>query len=155
MKGIKILLVFLLIFFVSLADAQQVKVDSLYKEYLKTVDDTAKVNLLTDIYKAYSKFNEVKGLGYAREALELSERKHFDRGICIANTQIGDYFYDQLNYSEALKHYLKATIAGENQKMFVELSVIYNKIGIIYSNQKKNTVSLKYFFASVYLPKSL
>ncbi len=125
--------------------AQQAKVDSLYKVYAKATVDTIKINLLNEIFKSYSKFNIAKGLGYAREALELSERSHYSQGVCNSNTLIGDYFYEQLRYSEALKHYIKASSAGESNKMYSQLSNIYNKMGIIYSNQTKNDLSLKYF----------
>ncbi|MFL5763778.1 MAG: tetratricopeptide repeat protein [Bacteroidia bacterium] len=127
------------------AGAQQAKADSLNRELAKTTVDTVKVNLLNDIFKAYADFNYVKGLGYGREALELAERCHYDKGICNAHLLLGDYYFEQVNYSEALKHYLKGAVAGENNKFYPELSNIYNKMGIIYSNQKKNEISLKYF----------
>src|SRR4051812_26406687 len=94
MKRIFSLFLFSFLIFATIADAQQSKADSLYKEYLKTTVDTTKINLLVDIYAAYDGINEVKGLGYAREALELAERAHYDKGICVANVEIGDYYYD-------------------------------------------------------------
>ncbi len=126
-------------------NAQQTKVDSLYNLYLKTTIDTTKINLLTELCTAYEDVNEVQGLPYAREALELSSRIKYNRGICIANRQIGEYYYNQLNYSLAIKHFLTASQAGEKEKMYASLSRIYNLIGIIYSNQDKGDLSLKYF----------
>ncbi len=136
---------FLFLSLVLSLNAQQAKVDSLYNEYSKSKVDTTKINLLLDIHKAYLKSNSVKGLSYVREALELSERLSYNKGICLANGMLGDYFYDQLSYSDAVKHYLRAAAAGEKVNMFTTLSVIYNKVGIIYSNQKKSELSLKYF----------
>lgn len=140
------LLILLFVCFALNANAQQAKADSLLKEYQTVTHDTSKVNLLLSIFKAYEGVDIVKGVGYAREALELSERMHYDYGICKANSQIGDYYYEQLSYSDALKHYLKSSIAGEKKKMYVELSDIYNKMGIVYSGQGKHDLSLKYFF---------
>ncbi|MBA3970945.1 MAG: tetratricopeptide repeat protein [Bacteroidetes bacterium] len=139
-----LLLLFLACFNLT-TSAQKAEADSLYKEYAKATVDTTKINLLLNICYAYSQFNYVKGLGYAREALELSERINYVKGVCKANSFIGDYHYDQLNYSDALKHYLKGAAAGEINKMYMHLSNIYNKMGIIYSNQGKNDLSLKYF----------
>ncbi|HEY0031196.1 MAG TPA: hypothetical protein VGC65_10590, partial [Bacteroidia bacterium] len=138
------LLVLLFVGISGKAGAQQTKVDSLYRVYSTATVDTTKINLLLALCEAYE-MNRVKGLGFAREALELSERIRFNKGICIANQLIGDYQYSQLNYAAALKNYLKAAIAGENEKMYSELSSIYNGMGMIYSNQKKNDLSLKYF----------
>lgn len=143
------ILLFLMLFLFSIsqsyAQLNKARVDSLYTAYTKTPVDTNKVNLLVDIYREYSKFNSVQGLSYAREALELADRIGFLKGICDANTVLGDYFYEQLRYSEALKHYLRASLAGEKNKMYTQLSTIYNKMGIIYSNQGKDDLSLKYF----------
>lgn len=141
----KIFLTLLFSLFFCLLNAQQAKIDSLFSEYSKTSIDTIKVNLLLKLYVEYSNFNAAKGIGSLRDALELSNRINYKKGICKSNTFLGDYYYDQISYSDALKHYLKASMAGEDEKMYNQLSNIYNKIGIIYSNQKKNDLSLKYF----------
>ena len=136
---------FLVLLLTTQLQAQQSKIDSLYAVYSKTVEDTSKVNLLIQMANVYDDKEIVKGVGFMREALELSERIKYDKGICLANSLLGDYYAEQLIYSEALKHYLKATVVGENKKMYSTLSSCYNKIGIIYSNQKKNELCLKYF----------
>ena len=74
------------IFFSPNAIAQQAKVDSLYKEYSKATVDTSKINLLASIFKAYNEYDIAKGVAFAREGLELSERIGYDKGICIANS---------------------------------------------------------------------
>lgn len=125
--------------------ARQAKVDSLYRVYSKATSDTSKANLLIAISKAYNEINPQKGLGYAREAVELSERSRYNKGICVGNTLIGDYYKSQMNNSEALKHYVKAASAGEEGKCLPELQVIYNIMGIIYSTEDQYELSLKYF----------
>lgn len=147
MKRFSILLLLLFsILFSKISFAQKAKADSLYKEFSKSTVDTIKINLLTDIFKAYAQFDIVKGVPYAREALELSNRIKYYKGICLSHSQIGDYYYEQVNYSEALKHYIDASIHGEKMNLYPQLSTLYNKIGIIYSNQSNDVLSLKYFF---------
>jgi serine phosphatase RsbU (regulator of sigma subunit)/Flp pilus assembly protein TadD len=121
------------------------KIDSLYSAYLKESSDTSKVNLLIDISLQYKDKEKVKGISFAREALELSKRINYDSGICYSSGMIADFYYEQLNYVEALKNYLTAAEAGERNKMYSELSKIYNAMGIIYSNQGRYEQSLKYF----------
>ncbi len=146
MKRFTFLVLFLFIVWApTIAEAQQAKVDSLYKEYSKTTTDTTKVNLLIDIYSSYQKLNPAKGISYVREALELAERIKYNKGICFSDFLIGKYYMDQLNNAEALKHLLKGAAAGERGNVLSELSIIYNVMGIIYSNQDEHDLSLKYF----------
>jgi serine phosphatase RsbU (regulator of sigma subunit) len=133
--------------------AQQAKVDSLYRLYTATTVDTSKVNLLLEINNAYANFSSVKGVGYAREALELSERIGFYKGICHAHYAVGDYYFDQVNYSEAIQHFLKGVAIAENKKLYIELMNLYNRIGIVYSNQKKTELCMKYFLKVAELAK--
>ncbi|MCW3084673.1 MAG: protein serine/threonine phosphatase [Bacteroidetes bacterium] len=144
-SGIRLVItaVFLLVFAGSYG--QQAKVDSLYREYSKTTIDTTKVNLLIGICRAYEEVNPAKGVGYAREAVELSGRVNYNKGICVGNSLIGGYYKEQLNTSLALKSFLKAAQAGEDGKLYYELSNVYNMMGIIYSNQDEHEMSLKYF----------
>lgn len=141
----KFLTYILFILFAFKLHAQQAKIDSLYRLYSKTVEDTSKVNLLIEIVNAYDEKDIAKSIGFAREALELSERIDYQKGICLTNILLGDYYSEKLSYSDALKHYLKASVVGENNKFYSSLSSCYNRIGIIYSNQKKNELSMKYF----------
>jgi serine phosphatase RsbU (regulator of sigma subunit) len=134
-------------FFVAPCRSQvnKVKVDSLYTVYIKEKADTAKINLLILISSEFQGKDKVKGVSFAREALELSYRIHFEKGICLSSAIIGDYYYGQLSYPDALKNYLVASSAGEKEGMAEELSQIYNAMGIIYSNQQRFEQSLKYF----------
>ncbi len=147
MKRLSVFLlsIFLLLLLSNNSTAQQAKLDSIYQLYLFASIDTTKVNYLTELGAAYEEVSKVKGLAYSREALELASRIKYNKGICIANRQIGEYYYSQLNYSEAIKHFLKAIEAGEAAEMHASVSRIYNLVGIIYSNQEKEELSLKYF----------
>jgi serine phosphatase RsbU (regulator of sigma subunit) len=128
------------------AQENKTKIDSLYAVYLKESTDTGKVNRLIEIALAYKGKEKVKGVSFAREALELSKRIHFDKGICYSSSFIGEYYYEQLNYVDGLKNYLLAAEAGERAGLHIELSKIYNGMGIMYSNQERFEQSLKYFF---------
>jgi tetratricopeptide (TPR) repeat protein len=138
---------FLLLFSSVLAKSAdpKAKIDSLYNVYTSERADTSKVKALLQLSEAYSELNKVKGLSYTREALEISGRLGYDYGLCTAYLQLGDYYYDQINYADAVKNYLKAIPPAERAGMNIELSRAYNAIGIIYSNQKKDDQALRYF----------
>jgi serine phosphatase RsbU (regulator of sigma subunit) len=127
------------------AKINKAKVDSLYTLYLKEKTDTGKADMLVDISVQYKGADRVKGVSFAREALEISKRIRYEQGICYASSVIADYYYEQLNYPEALKNYIIAAEAGEKKNLQVELSKIYNAMGIMYSNQNRYEQALKYF----------
>ncbi|MCW3104385.1 MAG: protein serine/threonine phosphatase [Bacteroidetes bacterium] len=127
------------------SQVNKAKVDSLYKAYLKETTDTGKVSLLLAISYQYEGKEKVKGLSFAREALELSRRISFQQGVCYSASAVGDYYYKQLNYAEGLKNYFTAADAGEKAGMHFQLCQIYNVMGIMYSNQDRKDQALKYF----------
>jgi serine phosphatase RsbU (regulator of sigma subunit)/Flp pilus assembly protein TadD len=119
--------------------------DSLYSAFLKEKVDTQKVNILVNLCVEYEPINAAKGIAFAREGLAIAEHIGFARGQVRALIQIADYNYDQVNYSEAVRNYLKAAKLAEQEKMYASLCQCYNGMGIIYSNQNKHDQALKYF----------
>ncbi|MCW3071990.1 MAG: protein serine/threonine phosphatase [Bacteroidetes bacterium] len=140
-----LLLVLISLALPAISQVNKAKVDSLYHAYLKETTDTGKVNLLLKISYKYEGKERVKGLSFAREALELAKRIAYQKGICYSAAAIADYYYGQLNYPDALKSYLTAAEAGEKAGMYFQLSQIYNAMGIMYSNQGRFDQALKYF----------
>ncbi|HEX8517104.1 MAG TPA: tetratricopeptide repeat protein [Bacteroidia bacterium] len=139
-----------LLFFICLvlplsSKTDKAAIDSLYTLYLKEKTDTGKVDLLIEIAGQYSGKEKVKGVSFAREALEISRKLNYEKGICYSSAGIAEYYYEQLNYADALKNYLVAAEAGEKKKLYKSLSTIYNAMGIIYSNQNRPDQALKYF----------
>jgi serine phosphatase RsbU (regulator of sigma subunit)/Flp pilus assembly protein TadD len=122
------------------------RIDSLYNSFLHEKIDTSKVKTLISLYNSYQETNPAKGLGFAREALELAVRIKYNKGIINASASIGEYYHSSLNYSEAIKYFLQAAQYAEKENNVMELSRAYNSIGIIYSNQSRNDKALFYFF---------
>ncbi|MDQ3048242.1 MAG: tetratricopeptide repeat protein [Bacteroidota bacterium] len=133
------------------AEAQQVKADSIYNVYLTEKTDTGKVNHLINLFNAYKDINEAKGVSFAREALELSMRMKYNKGICLANLQVADYYESLADYPKAIQHYLLAKQMAEKEQMWIEVVRVNNGLGIIYSNQGRHELSLKYFLAMIRL----
>lgn len=125
--------------------SQNTGVDSLYHLYLTEKIDSNKVLLLNQISENYKSINPVKSLGFSREAFELASKIKYKKGEIRALLNIADYYNEQLNYSEAIKHYLLAAQIAEHEKRYSSLSQIYNSIGIIYSNQSQHSKSLQCF----------
>lgn len=84
--------------------------DSLLGELAKTKQDTARIDILLSIAKAYRPDSVVKEFYYANEALSLAERLHWDKGKMIAHQLIGESYSKVLAFNNALVHF-KLSIA--------------------------------------------
>jgi serine phosphatase RsbU (regulator of sigma subunit)/Flp pilus assembly protein TadD len=135
----------LFVCFSASSQVNKARLDSLYNAFLKEKVDTSKVNLLLALAEEQKTSDPVRAVSYAREALDMAEHIGFQEGACYATLQIGDYYYEQVNYSEAVKRYLKASQLAQDNKMYSALCQSYNVLGIIYSNQGKSDQALKYF----------
>ena len=83
--------------------------DSLLRVFKQAAPDTGKVNQLFELCNALNRNNIPDGLaGYAAEALLISEKKNYRRGIGISNYVAGFYQYAKRNYEQALHDFTLA-----------------------------------------------
>src|SRR6202008_3814744 len=124
--------------------------DSL-KLALKTAGaDTQKVNLMMRIYRSYFKraaFDSV--LKYANEALQLSEKTGYKKGIAGAYSAIASVHFSQGDYPSSLKFNNLALeirlVLGDRK----DLAASYNNIGNIYAAQGNYPEGLRYFLQAL------
>ncbi len=111
------------LFFVSLAfsKAQDAKTDSLLNELVKAKEDTSKTFLLRNIGASYYNQDPRKAIGYWRQAVELSYKLNFTRGLAInyINIGIGYSFLSKMDsfimYTDSAIRYSK--IIGEPDRL--------------------------------------
>ena len=132
--------VWILLFFMPLSsiNAQQEKIDSLMQVLQKhTKESNAKVDLLNEITNAYYIFytetnNDSLKLKYAFEyakaALELGEKLHYESGMAIANNRIGVMNLLSGDYYGAYVFLKKAEKQFEALQDSINLCNIYNNI---------------------------
>jgi len=113
-------MMFLVIFVAALSATchaqDDLKGDSLLKVLKSQKDDTGKVNTLNALSKLFLLAKNLPDAKkYAEDALSLAEKKGFKKGITNANVCFGNIYnhqgnsyYNEENYSEALKSYLSA-----------------------------------------------
>lgn len=114
----------------------------------KMVNDTNKVNALNKLstsYYAAGDFN--RQLHFAQEALSLSKKLNWKKGIAFSEKNIGSAYEHLENYPLALESYVRALknwkIIGNNN----EVSFCYNGILIVQINQGDYAKALKNAFA--------
>jgi len=148
---LKIFLLTLFLGIVFSAQAQnQNKIDSLMNALKTAKEDTNKVNTLNTLSKEdwqTSYYEEAKK--YAEEALQLSEKIKYKKGIANASHNMGTAYDYQGNYPEALKNYFLSLKTEEEIGNKKGISISYNNIGIIYQFQGNYPRSVKKLFRFV------
>jgi serine phosphatase RsbU (regulator of sigma subunit) len=144
-KSIRILGVFL---FYSLSfAAQNNKIDSLQTVLKATTNnDTLKANILGQIARVYLyDFNNVEKMKqYATQAIQLSQKTNFKKGLATGYLYYGVYYNNMANYKYAMTYYLKALKLYEELKDNKSLGSCYINIGSVYGTQGNYKSALAY-----------
>ena len=122
--------IFLLIISWSSSFAQtqgQERIDSLLTELPTSNDDSNKVNILIDLSFNYNSIDPDEGIKYGRQALGLSEKLNWKKGIADANRTIGvNYCYGKSEYATSIEYFLKSLSLYEYMWRFPHIQYIHN-----------------------------
>jgi signal transduction histidine kinase len=142
-----LLIVFLFINFgYCLADKNgQERIDSLLLEHSKAKEDTNKIKLLNDLSFTYYSINPDKGIKFAEESKNLSEKLNWSRGLIDANSNLGVCYWMKSDFPKALEFFYKALDLSEKVDDKLGISIIQNNIGLIYLRQEKYLQSIDFF----------
>ena len=144
--------IFTLIFFLLSASSgfsqDYPEIDSL-KALLKNVSSEEKVEVLNELSKAYFGISPEKILEFGNQALELSEKLDYKKGIAQAFNRIGSGYFYLSNYNKSLEHYMKSLEIYEDicDKYGIASSLI--NIGNIYWEFTNYEKSLEYYLKSL------
>jgi tetratricopeptide (TPR) repeat protein len=146
----------LLVYFlclVSLSSVAQVNgppVDSLLRILEKaSLPDTTRALLLTQLTNALFTERPDTAMQCAEEALQLSIRSHWDKGIAYAWLSKGGVCYMRGDYVNALDCFLKVLDTKEMTHNKILEGKIYNNVANVYSELKQYGKSLEYFSKSL------
>jgi len=156
---IKILLIFLIslcITFTCFAQKQgRARIDSLLNDLAHSKDDTNKVNLLGDLSYSYYGINPDSGINFAEQALTISEKLQWKKGIAYANNKIGVNYWAKADFPKAQEYYLKALKINEELGNKIEIAKNLSNIGLVYTNQSQYAKGLEYYFNALKLDEEL
>lgn len=120
--------------------------------YLRSLDIAHEINdtireitVLNNLGLSYSKKPETVTLAidYYLKALDLSKQKEYTEGIGSASLNIGEYYYNQADYSTALEYFETSQDAFQQiNSMNLTSSLIY--LGKIYVTLGDYEIALKY-----------
>ncbi|MCH8317951.1 MAG: tetratricopeptide repeat protein [Bacteroidetes bacterium] len=129
-------------------------VDSL-ETLLKTATDTTRINLLNDLAFEYRRSKPEKAKGYAEEALALSKKVGFKKGIARSLKNIGIFYYTQGNYDKAIDHYLRSLKIYEKLDDKKSIASSLNNIGIVYWQQGNYDKAMDHYLRSLRMYEEL
>ncbi len=145
MKKIILILVFLLHSPFLFAQKQgQLLIDSLQNEYKYVKSDTDKALILIILSGTYNSIAPEQGINTGKEALEISNRVSWKKGIGWAENNLAINYLAQTEYSTSLEYAIKAlkTFESIGEKTGIALSM--TTIAKVYCHQGSPAVALDY-----------
>lgn len=124
--------------------------DSLLRTLKTLPQDTNRVNSLLRLDKiATSEQVYDSSIYYGRLALELATALHFERGIAIANVDMGVSYWYVGNYTEALNCDYAALDIFQKLNDRKGTGQAYNNMGIVYASQGNNQKALECYLTTL------
>jgi len=158
MKNFLRLLFVLFLFGVLFNSAQaqnQQKIESLLNVLKTAKEDTSKVNHLNDLGKILMNNNPDTAIIIGEQALSLSKKLQWKKGIANSLGRLGVYYGFKANYPKALDYFFKALKMDEEQNNKEGIASRLGNIGIIYDLQEDYPKALVYFFKSLKINEEL
>jgi len=146
---------FFILFFSTICLSQSNnKIDSLENELQKSVD-TTKVNVLNSLASEYRKKSPIKALEYSSQALALSGKINFKKGIGNAYGSMANVYFVQGNFDKALKFYNKSLTIREGISDKKGIASSLNSIGNVNINQGNYEKALDNYLKSLDICESI
>jgi tetratricopeptide (TPR) repeat protein len=119
-------------------------IDSLHLALRTEKSDTSKAILLYNLSYYYQKFKPDSALQLAQEALQVSQKSKFTRGISNSLAQMAGAFNRLGNYPKALEYYIEQLKIEEKQESLVGIAYVHMDIAHVYNSEKDTEKALYY-----------
>lgn len=130
------------------AFAQQREIDSLKNVLKTTKEDTSKIFILSILSR------NTDSLVYTNEALKISQKLNYQKGLALSYADYGDHYYRNQKYDLALENYIKCKKIAEEKGYRELLAKTYQYIGFIY-RPSDPIIAAEYYNKSLSLYKNL
>ncbi|TFH39617.1 MAG: tetratricopeptide repeat protein [Bacteroidia bacterium] len=143
--------ILLILFFpvYSICAGQNPIVDSLKMVLEVAGEDTTRVNTMIAICQNSYRISPDSSILYGYNALALSEKIDYQKGMANANKYIGMGYYFLGNYWETVNFWQQALQNFEAIGDKVGVSNILNNIGAVYNNEGDDTKALEFYLRSL------
>lgn len=149
MRRCWISLILVLLSVSQVCEGQLSSLDSL-KTILETAPaDTNRVNTLIAICQEEYGQNPIEAILYGHEALDLSEKLNFQKGMALANKYIGLGYYFKGDYWETINFWQQSLRDFEAINDQAGVANILNNIGAVYWTEGDDIRALEYYLRSL------
>jgi tetratricopeptide (TPR) repeat protein len=129
--------------------------DSLLTLIRVTDDDTMKARYLNELSSRWMNTKVDTGITMSEEALALSQRHNFLRGLSDAHHNLGTFCFLKGNYSGALEHLFLALEAREKRGIVTDITTTLGTIAVVYQNQGERAKAMEYFQKALKLSEEI
>ncbi|MCD4818462.1 MAG: sigma 54-interacting transcriptional regulator [Candidatus Cloacimonetes bacterium] len=128
---------------VSKAEELQKKISDLSE------DSIEKVDILIELSKMYLGRSPSKVLELGKQALKLSKKLNYEKGIAISLNIIGISYSLLSDYDLAIEYYHESLKISEKLNFKNIIAVTINNIGIIYTDLKNYKKAIEYYYRAL------
>ena len=135
--------------------AQKSTLDSLLLENKRIANDTNKVKTINALVKAYGGIAPDSSLFYAQQALELSKKIKWKKGIADSWHNLGYSNYLLSNHDEALKSWNKSIELKKEIDDQKGIASSLGNIGLVYWVRSEDSTAMAYFTEAINIHEKL
>ncbi len=155
MKQLTKALICCLCFLHSVSHAQTSVIDSLIASLDKKVQDTTQVELLLEISSKMFQSSPDKAIVYANEAVELSRKLGYQKGLGYALKNVGLAYYIKGDYTEVLSYWKQSLATFEAMNFQLGISNLLNNLGAVYFSKGDDAKALEYYLGSLRIAEEI
>lgn len=130
-------------------------IDSLKKELPQSAVDSNQVKILDMLAYTYSNINPDSGIQYALQALQVAEHAKWEKGIALANTELGINYGKKSTYDKAIGYHQKALSIYQKLHMQKSIAAVASNIALIYQSLGNYPLALQYNYDAVKIAENL
>jgi len=145
----------LVLFSCIVLQAQNKTIDSLLTLLKNEKTDTGKVNHFNNLFFEYEYTDNIKAKEYLDNALELSEKIDYKKGLATTYIHLGWFAEDMGNYQQAIIHYQQSLKISEKLADKKSISATLGNIGVAYYNLSDFPKALDFYFKTLKIAEEL
>lgn len=145
----KMLLGFFLILISILVVAQNAETDSLKAILQNEKEDTSRVETLLSLSRRLYITRPQEALDYTNEALTLSEKLNYKKGVAYAYKSLGLAYYFQSKYFETINYWQQSLNTFKEINDKVGIANLLNNLGAVNNNEGDDTRALELYLESL------
>lgn len=111
-----------------------------------SLQDTNRINILNELGRELSRTAPPEALSYSLQAVRLSEKLAFSKGLALAHKNAGLANYYIGAYAETINHWTASRLAFESMGDKAGVANILTNMGAVYSNFGEDNKALDLYF---------